>query len=338
MYTKNKVICLLFLLTTTFAFGNRSFLTDGEVVTKDVKDTYVYVGKSGGSTSVNLIVDNDVSFTVSDYLFIYQGSSITFRGGNNVTAGTISVRKNSSLYAENSVFNAKFSFMEDGGNMTLKNCTATLTEFHVSDNVRANITLDGTKLTTKKMSGHAGTVGSVDGNYNLTLKNGSSFEVTSAESYGFNVGGNLFIESGSSMKVNSYLVSGCDIVVGSGASLKAGDKIITDKTLTVASDATISASGFNFGKLTITFDEDFTADSDVSFNLEDIFGDQAGMVLSALESGTDFTVSGNNGEFSASIDGGTIHIDTQVIPEPSTMAVIFGIFALGFAVYRKRSK
>ncbi len=341
MYMKNKVICLLFLLTTTFAFGDKSFLTDGEVVTSNVKDqANIWVGNNPNwgrpCPHVDLIVDKNVSFTGFQYLYLYETNSITFNGGNKVSGGEIAFYSNTSLYATNTTFNLTTFDMSGANNAKAEiiGGVFNVDRLNVSDS--ASIVFDGVSGKIGSMAKRGSVNGGEESLFNMTLKNGSSMEVSPA--YLGALCANVYLESGSSLTVGTKLNTGTEIVVGSGCSMTVKGNLTTTKSLTVASDATISASGFNFEKLTITFDEDFTADSDVSFNLEDIFGDQAGLVLSALESGTDFTVSGNNGEFSASIDGNTIHIDTQVIPEPSTVAVIFGIFALGFAAYRKRSK
>ncbi len=337
---KNKVICLLFLLTTTFAFANKSFTTDGEVVTSDVKDqAYIYVGNSpywgGSQPHVDLIVDKNVSFTGFQYLNIYDTNSVTFKGGNTVSGGQISLSANSSLYATNTTFNLTTFDMGGANNAKAEIIGGVFNVDRLGVIDSASIVFDGVSGKIGSMTKRGAVNGGEESLFNMTLKNGSSMEVSPA--YLGALCANVYLESGSSLTVGTKLNTGTEIVVGSGCSMTVKGDLTTTKSLTVASDATISASGFNFEKLTITFDEDFTADSDVSFNLEDIFGDQAGLVLSALEAG-DFTVSGNNGEFSASIDGGTIHIDTQVIPEPATVAVIFGIFALGLAAYRKRSK
>ena len=340
MYMKNKVICLLFLLTTTFAFGNKNFTTDGEVVTKDVSGGNIWVGNNPNwgrpCPHVDLIVDKNVSFSNFQNLYLYETNSITFNGGNTVSGGQISFYSNTSLYATNTTFNLTTFDMGGANNAKAEIIGGVFNVDRLNVIDSASIVFDGVSGKINTMTKRGSVNGGEESLFNMTLKNGSSMEVSPA--YLGALCANVYLESGSSLTVGTKLNTGTEIVVGSGCSMTVDGNLTTTKSLTVASDASISASGFNFEKLTITFDEDFTADSDVSFNLEDIFGDQAGMVLSALESGTDFTVSGNNGEFSASIDGGTIHIDTQVIPEPSTVAVIFGIFALGFAAYRKRSK
>ena len=147
----------------------------------------------------------------------------------------------------------------------------------------------------------------------------------------------ISIENGA--KITADTVAASDVFVGSNSTLNSTSTLTVENTISVASDANISSSKISFEKLTIAFGEDFSADSDVSFNLGSIFGGNASVVIAALESGSEFTVKGNNGEFSASykdIDGGTIHIGTQVVPEPATIAAILGAVALSFAVFRRR--
>ena len=164
-------------------------------------------------------------------------------------------------------------------------------------------------------------------------------DITNAPSYGFNGGANFHLEGGSSLKANSRIASGSDIFVGSGCSFNINGELETTKTITVASDATIGASSISFEKLQISFSKDLSSGSDENLNLAYIFGENAGVVAAALESGKEFTVIDANGnEYEAEFDetdGSVIHIGEQ-IPEPSTYAAIFGALALAFAAYRRR--
>jgi len=111
--------------------------------------------------------------------------------------------------------------------------------------------------------------------------------------------------------------------------------------LTISDGAQVSlALGTSFETLTLV--GDFTETSN-SISLDAIFGDTTGVVLSAFEDNTTaLTVIDSNGQEwttenlsfnesnSVSFDLGT------AIPEPSTYALIFGVLALGFVVYRRR--
>ena len=160
---------------------------------------------------------------------------------------------------------------------------------------------------------------------------GSSIEVYNVVSKN-----EISVDSGAKIKANK--VSASDIFVGSHSSLAATTSMKVENLLSVASDSTVSAEDISFEKLQISFLEDFSSGSDVNFNLADIFDENAGIVLSALEGGKEFTVIDANGnEYAAEFDetGGVIHIGGQ-IPEPSTYAAIFGALALAFAAYRRR--
>ena len=268
---------------------------------------------------------------------IYDNNSITFRGGNTVNGGTVSVRKNSALYAEDTTFNInEITFMDGGSDSVLKNCTLNLKEFTIMTEDSGSLVLDNTKITTSDWFG--GTLPH-DGLFNITLKNGSTLNITDAPSYGLNGGANFHLEGGSSLTANSSIASGSDIFVGSGCSFNIDGELETTKTITVASDAKIDASSISFEKLQISFSKDLSSGSDENLNLADIFGENAGIVADALESGKEFTVIDANGnEYEAEFDetgGSVIHIGGQ-IPEPSTYAAIFGALALAFAAYRRR--
>lgn len=337
---KTKIVLMALLLGSTFVFG-RDFLTDGEVISSDVSDSWVKIGSiKTGSPSVNVVVDKGVSITASSYLMIYDNNSITFRGGNTVNGGTVSVRKNSALYAEDTTFNIdQITFMDDASSTVLKNCTINTKSFTIRAKNSGSLVLDGTKITTGEWSGYAGGTHYEDGLFNITLKNGSSVNITGAPSYGSNGGANITLESGSSLTSNSGIITGSDIIVGSGCSLDVGGYLKTDKTLTVASDATVGASSITFEKLQISFSKDLSAGSEENVNLADIFGENAGVVAAALESGKEFTVVDANGnEYAADFDeagGNVIHIGGQ-IPEPATYAAVFGALALAGAVCRRR--
>lgn len=341
MSMKTKIVLMALLLGSASAFG-LDYLTDGEVIRSDISDSWVKIGENPQTAKpphpiVNVYVDRGVSITASEYLMIYENNSITFRGENTVYGGTVSVRKNSALYAEDTTFNInQITFMDDGSNSVLKNCTFNVKEFTIMTEDSGSLVLDNTKITTSDWFG--GTQPH-DGLFNITLKNGSTLNITDAPSYGFNSGANFHLEGGSSLTANSSIASGSDIFVGSGCSFNIDGELETTKTITVASDAKIDASSISFEKLQISFLEDFSSGSDVNLNLADIFGENAGVVAAALESGKEFTVIDANGnEYEAEFDetgGSVIHIGGQ-IPEPSTYAAIFGALALAFAAYRRR--
>ena len=106
---KTKIVLMALLLGSASAFG-LDYLTDGEVISSDISDSWVKIGVNPQTAkppypTVNVYVDKGVSITASSYLMIYENNSITFRGGNTVNGGTVSVRENSALYAEDTIFN-----------------------------------------------------------------------------------------------------------------------------------------------------------------------------------------------------------------------------------------
>ena len=340
---KTKIVLMALLLGSASAFGVE-YWTNGEVISSDISDSWVKIGKNPQTDPapypiVNVYVEQGVSITASSYLMIYENNSITFRGGNTVNGGTVSVRENSALYAEDTTFNIdQITFMGDGSNSVLTNCTFNVEEFTIRAEDSGSLVLDNTTITAGAWSGHAGVTQPYDGLFNITLKNGSTLEITAAPDYGFNGGANFHLEGGSSLTANSSIASGSDIFVGSGCSFNIDGELETTKTITVASDAKIDASSISFEKLQISFSKDLSSGSDVDLDLAAIFGESEDIVAAALGSGKEFTVIDANGnEYEAEFDetGGSVHIGGQ-IPEPSTYAAIFGALTLAFAAYRRR--
>ena len=336
---KTKIVLMALLLGPASAFGV-DYLTDGEVISSDISDSWVKIGVNPQTAKppypiVNVNVAEGVSITASSYLMIYDNNSITFRGGNTVNGGTVSVRKNSALYAEDTIFNIdQITFMDGGSKSVLKNCTFNVEEFTIMTQDSGSLVLDNTKITTSDWFGGTQVH---DGLFNITLKNGSTLEITDASRY-VNVGANFHLEGGSSLTANSRIASGSDIFVGSGCSFNIDGELETTKTITVASDAKIDASSISFEKLQISFSKDLSSGSDENLDLAAIFGESEDIVAAALGSGKEFTVIDANGnEYEAKFNetGGSVHIGGQ-IPEPSTYAAIFGALTLAFAAYRRR--
>lgn len=345
---KTKIVLMALLLGSASAFGV-DYTTDGEVIiSSDISDSWVKIGVNPQTAKppypiVNVYVDRGVSITASSYLTIYENNSITFRGENTVNGGTVSVKKNSVLHAEDTTFNInEITFMEGGSNSVLKNCTFNVKEFTIMTEDSGSLVLDNTKITAGDWNGHSGVTQPYDGLFNITLKNGSRLDITDAPSYGFNGGANFHLEGGSSLKANSSIASGSDIFVGSGCSFDIDGELETTKTITVASDATIGASSISFEKLIVNFAEDFGEGESASVDLNSIFGSSTTVVLAALESGKEFTVSDSHSEWNLDSvtfgDDGNVSfiVGSQVVPEPATYAAIFGALALAFAAYRRR--
>ena len=334
------------LLGSASAFGlDYDYTTDDEVIRDDILGSWVKIGVNPQTAKppypiVNVYVDRGVSITASGYLTIYDNNSITFRGENTVKGGTVSVRKNSALHAEDTTFNInEITFMDGGSNSVLKNCTLNVGEFTIMTEDSGSLVLDNTKITT---SDWFGGLLPHDGLFNITLKNGSTLNITDAPSYGFNAGANFRLEGGSSLRANSKIKSGSNIFVGSGCSFNINGELETTKTITVAPDATIDASSISFEKLIVNFAEDFVEGESASVDLNSIFGSSTTVVLTALNSGKEFSVSDSHSEWNLDSvtfgDDGNVSfvVGSQVVPEPATYAAIFGALALAFAAYRRR--
>lgn len=216
---KTKIVLMALLLGSASAFG-LDYTTDGEVIRSDISDSWVKIGVNPQTATppyptVNVYVDRGVSITASSYLMIYDNNSITFSGGNTVYGGTVSVRKNSALYAEDTTFNInEITFMDGGSNSVLKNCTLNLKEFTIMTEDSGSLVLDNTKITAGDWFGGTQLH---DGLFNITLKNGSTLNIIDAPSYGFNGGANFHLEGGSSLTANSSIASGSDIFVAAVA-------------------------------------------------------------------------------------------------------------------------
>ena len=164
---------------------------------------------------------------------------------------------------------------------------------------------------------------------------GSSIEV-------YNVVSKNEISVDSGAKIKADKVSASDIFVGSDSSLAATTSMKVENLLSVASDSTVSAKDISFEKLIVNFAEDFVEGESASVNLNSIFGSSTTVVLAALNSGKEFSVSDSHSEWN--LDSVTFGSDgnvsfvvgSQVVPEPATYAAIFGALALALVAYRRR--
>ena len=164
---------------------------------------------------------------------------------------------------------------------------------------------------------------------------GSSIEV-------YNVVSKNEISVDSGAKIKADKVSASDIFVGSDSSLAATTSMKVENLLSVASDSTVSAKDISFEKLIVNFAEDFVEGEFASVDLNSIFGSSTTVVLAALNSGKEFSVSDSHSEWN--LDSVTFGSDgnvsfvvgSQVVPEPATYAAIFGALALAVVAYRRR--
>ena len=317
----------------TFEGNNK--ITASQMILSDRANVYAE------NTTINLTSSSDkqgLRFSTDGCKAVFKGGQLNAKSvfvqddtGNLTFDGTNVVLE--SITASGNLSNSPTQFK-----IVLKNnASLTLTEekrvFDYDTNA-ANSKFDGKIIvedgSTIKSTNEYYKLGSIAG---ISVSgSGSSIEV-------YNVVSKNEISVDSGAKIKADKVSASDIFVGSDSSLAATTSMKVENLLSVASDSTVSAENISFEKLQISFLEDFSSGSDVNLNLADIFGENAGVVASALESGKEFTVIDANGnEYEAEFDetgGSVIHIGGQ-IPEPSTYAAIFGALALVFAAYRRR--
>lgn len=327
------------IVDATFQVGKANLTLEGnnkitasQMILSDRANVYAE------NTTINLTSSTDkqgLRFSTDGCKAVFKGGQLNAKSvfvqddtGNLTFDGTNVVLE--SITASGSLSNDPTQFK-----IVLKNnASLTLTEEkRVYNTSSANSKFDGKIIvedgSTIKSTNEYYKLGSIDG---ISVSgSGSSIEV-------YNVVSKNEISVDSGAKIKADKVSASDIFVGSDSSL-AATSMKVENLLSVASDSTVSAEDISFEKLQISFLEDFSSGSDVNLNLADIFGENASIVASALESGKEFTVIDANGnEYEAEFDetgGSVIHIGGQ-IPEPSTYAAIFGALALAFAAYRRR--
>ena len=331
------------------------------------QETYVGGTIQIGKTNLTLKGNNEVYgeqlwFSDDGATFNAENAAINLTGDNGLR-----VDSNVNIVLKGGTLNSNIRVYSNKGNITLDGTTANAgkifsggavggmtaaEDFTLTLKNKTSLTLTDSSYANPSYSANSKFHGKiiVDGGSEIKSTNSKYVLFTPAEISvsGENSSMNLYaVMSKSEVSVDggaeivADIVKASDAFVGVGSSLTGKTSLTIENALTVASDASVSSKSISFEKLTIAFTEDFSANTDVSFDLATIFGENAGVVLSALESGAGFTVSGKNGEFSASykdIGGGTIHIDTQVVPEPATYAALLGGLALLLAFAKRRRR
>ena len=316
-------------------FEGNNIITASQMILSDRANVYAE------NTTINLTSSSDKQ----GLRFSTDGCKAVFKGGQ---------LNAKSVYVQDDSGNLTF----DGTNVTLESITApgslsnSPTQFKIVLKNNASLTLTeeeriydyNTNAANSKFDGKiivedGSTIKSTNEYYKLASIAGISVSGSGSSIEVYNVVSKNEISVDSGAKIKADKVSASDIFVGSDSSLAATTSMKVENLLSVASDSTVSAEDISFEKLQISFLKDFSSGSDVNLNLADIFGENAGVVAAALESGKEFTVIDANGnEYEAEFDetdGSVIHIGEQ-IPEPSTYAAIFGALALAFAAYRRR--
>ena len=316
-------------------FEGNNTITASQMILSDRANVYAE------NTTINLTSSSDKQ----GLRFSTDGCKAVFKGGE---------LNAKSVFVQDDTGNLTF----DGTNVVLESITASgnlsndPTQFKIVLKNNASLTLTeeeriydyNTNAANSKFDGKiivedGSTIKSTNEYYKLASIAGISVSGSGSSIEVYNVVSKNEISVDSGAKIKADKVSASDIFVGSDSSLAATTSMKVENLLSVASNSTVSAEDISFEKLQISFLKDFSSGSDVNLNLADIFGENAGVVAAALESGKEFTVIDANGnEYEAEFDetdGSVIHIGEQ-IPEPSTYAAIFGALALAFAAYRRR--
>ena len=320
----------------TFEGNNK--ITASQMILSDRANVYAE------NTTINLTSSSDKQ----GLRFSTDGCKAVFKGGQ-LNAKSVFVQDDSG--------NLTF----DGTNVVLESITASgnlsnsPTKFKIVLKNNASLTLTeeeriydyNTNAANSKFDGKiivedGSTIKSTNEYYKLGSIAGISVSGSGSSIEVYNVVSKNEISVDSGAKIKADKVSASDIFVGSDSSLAATTSMKVENLLSVASDSTVSAEDISFEKLIVNFAEDFVEGESASVDLNSIFGSSTTVVLAALESGKEFTVSDSHSEWN--LDSVTFGSDgnvsfvvgSQVVPEPATVAAIFGALALAFAAYRRR--
>ena len=319
-------------------FEGNNIITASQMILSDRANVYAE------NTTINLTSSSDKQ----GLRFSTDGCKAVFKGGQ---------LNAKSVFVQDDTGNLTF----DGTNVVLESITAsgTLsnspTQFKIVLKNNASLTLTeeervydyNTNSANSKFDGKiivedGSTIESTNEYYKLGSIAGISVSGSGSSIEVYNVVSKNEISVDSGAKIKADKVSASDIFVGSGSSLAATTSMKVENLLSVASDSTVSAEDISFEKLIVNFAEDFVEGESASVDLNSIFGSSTTVVLAALESDKEFTVSDSHSEWN--LDSVTFGSDgnvsfvvgSQVVPEPSTYAAIFGALALAFAAYRRR--
>ena len=319
-------------------FEGNNIITASQMILSDRANVYAE------NTKINLTSTTDKE----GLRFSTDGCKAVFKGGE---------LNAKSVFVQDDTGNLTF----DGTNVVLESITAsgTLsnspTQFKIVLKNNASLTLTeekrvydyNTNSANSKFDGKiivedGSTIKSTNEYYKLGSIAGISVSGSGASIEVYNVVSKNEISVDSGAKIKADKVSASDIFVGSDSSLAATTSMKVENLLSVASDSTVSAEDISFEKLIVNFAEDFVEGESASVDLNSIFGSSTTVVLAALNSGKEFSVSDSHSEWN--LDSVTFGSDgnvsfvvgSQVVPEPATYAAIFGALALAFATYRRR--
>lgn len=232
-----------------------------------------------------------------------------------------------------------------GGGLSVNESAGTVVESSIGG--PANITLSAGKILGDIYAGGSGEGSKVEGGASVKFVGNASDIIFSGTVYGggdkgAEVVGQKLVAFGDAENAFKGTFSGKisefdKLAVENSATEVAFANAFSVSTLLVDSSASVSlASGTSFDELGIMFAENFTTGDSFGFDLASIFGDSTTIVESALASGTMTVMNGQGSEFSATYDGGQISVGAA-IPEPASLAAIFGALALIAGACRRKN-
>ena len=154
------------------------------------------------------------------------------------------------------------------------------------------------------------------------------------------IGNGAIMTSSNGMKLLGTIATHADAAANlsiTGGTLTFGaDSNVVLRMFGATSHDTLTADAFDAeGMFNLVFDmSDFNIGSEkmASFNLTDLFeGADNSLFASANAS-----MKNDNGKFDMAFDGINGTVSFTAVPEPATYAALFGLAALGFALYRRR--
>ena len=347
--------------------GTKTIISAGSVGNKitDVLVGEVFGGAyslSGANVSIN--GGSDIKITGGDFsnAYVFGGNAVeTSKGFSNGFIDSTSV--DVSGVTAKRVYGGSRRIGSEESNVVLgkEGSTSTVSQVKISnatvlegvygagsqDTVNGNIEITiGNGANVNNVYG-GGFNSTVNGNTNITImENASVSGIISGgdESEGVVSGNkNLFVKefNGSALNISNFdkIEISADSKVEFANAFDVETLVVEAPTITLFStDAQVTlVEGTTFDTLTLVGDFEQN-----QINLNTVFGDSAGVVLSALEDkNTALTVIDSNGQEWAtenlSSENGILSFEKgAAIPEPSTYAMIFGAIALGFVAYRRR--
>ncbi len=154
------------------------------------------------------------------------------------------------------------------------------------------------------------------------------------------IGNGAIMTSSNGMKLLGTIATHADAATNlsiTGGTLTFGaDSNVVLRMFGATSHDTLTADAFDAeGMFNLVFDMsdfDFNGANMASFNLTDLFeGADNSLFASANAS-----MKNDNGKFDMAFDGINGTVSFTAVPEPATYAALFGLAALGFALYRRR--